>query len=152
MYTNDIYLILLEIKMDLNQAIQAYAKSISADLKEKKGSYNLSVTVAERKTFMSKQKLTYQAKFRIDEGEKLVKFTEMLKESSSGMNADAGFQTTSYRTGKGGRQESVIDQQSTLFGKKYTYNFDFKTIRGKLESLAKEAGYKFQYQITAKGI
>jgi hypothetical protein len=138
--------------MDLNQSIQAYAKSISADLKEKKGFYDLSVTVAERKTFMSKQKLTYQAKFRIDEGEKLVKFTEMLKESSSGMNADMGFQMNSFRTGKGGQQESVINQQSTLFGKKYKYNFDFKIIRGKLESMAKEAGYNFHYQITAKGI
>lgn len=138
--------------MDLNQAIQVYAKDISADLKEKKGSYDLSVTVAERKTFMSKQKLTYQAKFRIDDGEKLVKFTEMLKESSSGMNADSGFQTNSFRTGKGGQQESVIEQQSNVFGKKYTYNFDFKAIRGKIESLAQEAGYGFQYQITAKGI
>lgn len=138
--------------MDLNQAIQTYAKNISANLKEKKGSYDLSVTVAERKTFISKQKLTYQAKFRIDEDEKVVKFTEMLKEASSGMNAGSGFQTTSFRTGKGGQQESVIEQQSTQFGKKYTYSFDFKTIRGKIESLAKEAGYAFQYQITAKGI
>lgn len=138
--------------MDLNQEIQAYAKSISANLKEKKSSYDLSLTVAERKTFISKQKLTYQAKFRIDEEEKVVKFTEMLKEASSGMSAGSGFQTTSFRTGKGGQQESVIEQQSTQFGKKYTYNFDFKTIRGKIESLAKEAGYVFQYQITAKGI
>ena len=138
--------------MGLIQTIQEYAHNIPADFKEKKGSCNLSFTVAERKIFISKQKLTYQAKFRIDEGEKLVKFTEMLKESSSGMNAGSGFQTESYRTGKGGQQESVIDQQSVLFGKKYTYNFDFKTIRSKIESLAKEAGYSFQYQITAKGI
>lgn len=138
--------------MGLIQAIQAYAQNIPADFKEKNGSCDLSFTVAERKTFLSKQKLTYQARFRIDEGEKLVKFTEMLKESSSGINAGMGFQTESYRTGKGGQQESVIEKQSVLFGKKYTYNFDFKTIRGKIESLAKEAGYSFQYQITAMGI
>ena len=138
--------------MDLIQTIQAYAQNIPADFKEKNGSCDLSFTVAERKTFLSKQKLTYQARFRIDEGEKLVKFTEMLKESSSGINAGMGFQTESYRTGKGGRQESVIEKQSVLFGKKYTYNFDFKTIRGKIESLAKESGYSFQYQITAMGL
>ena len=138
--------------MELIEEIQAYSQEITADLKEKKGSYDLSITVAERKTFVSKQKLTYQAKFRIDEGERLVKFSEMLKESSSGMNAGMDFQTKSYRTGKGGKQESVIEQQSVLFGKKYTYRFDFKTIRNKIESLAKEAGYSFQYQITAKGI
>ena len=53
--------------MDLLQSIQAYAKSIPADFKEKKGSCDLSFTVAERKAFLSKQKLTYQAKFRIDD-------------------------------------------------------------------------------------
>ncbi len=62
------------------------------------------------------------------------------------------FQTQNFRTGKGGQQESVIEKQSVLFGKKYDYNFDFKTIRGKIKSLTEEAGYDFQYQITAKGL
>ena len=88
--------------MDLDQAIKAYTKEISANLKEKKGVYNLTLVVAERKTMMSKQKLSYEAKFKVDDKENTVKFTEILKESSSGMNADMGFQSTSYRTGKGG--------------------------------------------------
>ena len=138
--------------MDLLQSIQAYAKSIPADFKEKKGSCDLSFTVAERKAFLSKQKLTYQAKFRIDDQEKTVHFAEILKEASSGMDAGVGFQTTSYSTGKGGQQNSVIDQQSEQFGKKYDYQFDFKTVRGKIEDLAKEAGFEFEYQITFKGL
>ena len=138
--------------MVLSQQIQQYSQELSADYKEKKGVYTLSLIVAERKTMLSKQKLTYQAKFRIDETEKQVRFTEMLLESSSGMNAGMDFQTQNFRTGKGGQQESVIDKQSVVFGKKYDYNFDFKTIRGKIESLTEEAGYNFQYQITAKGL
>ncbi len=138
--------------MVLSQEILQYAQEISANLKERKGSYTLSLIVAERKTFLSKQQLTYQAKFRIDETEKLVKFTEMLVESSSGMNAGMDYQTQNFRTGKGGQQESVIEKQSILFGKKYTYDFDFTNIRGKIESLTEEAGYNFQYQITAKGL
>jgi hypothetical protein len=138
--------------MALTQDILGYAQEISADIKEKKGVYTLSLIVAERKAFLSKQKLTYQAKFRIDDPQKLVKFTEMLLESSSGMNAGTDFQTQSFRTGKGGQQESVIEKQSVQFGKKYTYDFDFKTIRGKIESFAEDAGYDFQYQITAKGL
>ena len=138
--------------MALSQEIVQYAQEISANLKERKGSNTLSLIVAERKTFLSKQKLTYQAKFRIDETEKLVKFTEMLVESSSGMNAGMDYQTQNFRTGKGGQQESVIEKQSILFGKKYTYDFDFTNIRGKIESLTEEAGYNFQYQITAKGL
>jgi hypothetical protein len=138
--------------MDLLKSIQAYAQSIPADFREKKGSCDLSFTVAERKGFLSKQKLTYQAKFRIDDQEKIVHFAEMLKEASSGMDAGMGFQTTSYSAGKGGQQNSVIEQQSDQFGKKYDYQFDFKKIRGEVEKLAKEAGYTFQYQITFKGL
>ena len=138
--------------MDLIQSIKAYAKSIPADLKEKKGSCDLSFTVAERKALLSKQKLTYQAKFRIDEAEKIVHFAELLKEASSGMDAGMGFKTESYSTGKGGQQNSVIEQQSQQFGKKYEYQFDFKAVRSRIEAIAKEAGYDFQYQISFKGL
>ena len=132
--------------MDLIKNMEAYAKSIPAEFKEKKGSCELSFTVAERKAFLSKQKLTYQAKFRVDEKEKFVRFTELLKESSSGMESQGmSFSTTSLKNGKGG-------QQSDFFGKKYDYSFDFREIREKIEALAKEAGYDFQYQLTAKGL
>jgi len=139
--------------MDLIKNMEAYAKSIPAEFKEKKGSCELSFTVAERKAFLSKQKLTYQAKFRVDEKEKFVRFTELLKESSSGMESQGmSFSTTSLKNGKGGQQESLIEQQSDFFGKKYDYSFDFREIREKIEALAKEAGYDFQYQLTAKGL
>jgi hypothetical protein len=139
--------------MSLIDQIKDYAKSIPADFKEKKGMGEISFVVAERKAFLSKEKLTYQAKFHIDDSAKTLKFTEMLKESSSGMeNAGMSFKTESFKTGKGGQLESVIEQQAVQFGKKYEYRFDFKTIRGKLEDLAKTAGYDFQYQITAKGL
>jgi len=138
--------------MDLLKEIQAYAKSIPAEFREKKGSCDLSFTVAERKALLSKQKLTYQAKFRIDDTGKTIQFAEMLKEASSGMDAGIGFQTSSFSTGKGGQQNSVIDQQSEQFGKKYEYQFDFKAVRGQIEKIAATHGYQFQYQVTFKGL
>jgi hypothetical protein len=139
--------------MQLIDQIKDYAKSIPADVKEKKGIYTIQFTVAERKAFLSRQKLEYQAQLRVDDNTKTVKFTELLKEASSGMeSAGMTFKTESYKTGPGGQLESVIDQQANLFGKKYDYNFDFKTIRGKIKSLAENAGYDFKYQITAKGL
>jgi hypothetical protein len=139
--------------MSLVDQIKAYAASIPAEFKEKKGSGEINIVVAERKAFLSKEKLTYQAKFRVDDAAKIVKFTEMLKENSSGMeNAGMSFKTESFKIGKNGQQESVIEQQASQFGKKYDYQFDFKAVRGRIESIAKEAGYDFQYQITAKGL
>ena len=138
--------------MTLIDKCKEYAASIPAEFKEKKGSCELNFVVAERKAFLSKEKLTYQAKFKIDAGEKTVRFAEMLKEASSGMDAGMGFKTTSFKTGKGGQQESVLEQQSQQFGKKYEYHFDFKAVRTAIEALTKAAGYTFLYQITFKGL
>ncbi len=134
--------------MGLADQVNAYAQGIPAQIKEKKGLYTIQYTVAERKAFLSKQKLEYQARLRVDDASQTVMFSELLTESSSGMDSPGmSFQTESYKTGKGGRQESTIEQQADLFGKKYDYRFDFKAVRGKIEELSRAAGYEFKYQI-----
>jgi hypothetical protein len=142
--------------MALYDEISAFAGTIPAELKEKKGVCELSFVVAERKAFLSRQKLEFQAKFRIDDENKLVKYTEMLKESGSGMSSGDtspgfGFKKETYNTTKKGREGS-IEEQSSLFGKKYDYRYDFKTIREKIKELAQNAGYKFEYRITSMGL
>lgn len=134
--------------MGLIEQIKAYAGGIPAQVKEKRGLYTIQFTVAERKAFLSKQKLEYQARLRVDDVAQTVAFSEMLTEASSGMDSPGlTFQTESYKTGKGGRQESSIEQQADLFGKRYDYRFDFKTVHGEIEKLAAAAGYTFNYQI-----
>jgi len=61
--------------------IKRIAKEIPAELKEKKGLFSIEFTIAERKGMFAKKKLTYEAKFRLDEVKKELRFTEMLKES-----------------------------------------------------------------------
>ncbi|MEI6237243.1 MAG: hypothetical protein WCP03_01410 [Candidatus Saccharibacteria bacterium] len=143
--------------------IKAYTNEFGADLSEKKGVWDFSKLIAERKAFLSKKKLTYTAKFRIDEDSKTLKFTEMLAEKGSGissgggfdgdmgMSTGFGFKTESYKTGMGGREGS-IQEQSNLFGKDYSYDFDYKEVRSNFEELAKKSGYQFKYQITPIGL
>jgi hypothetical protein len=145
--------------MTLLGSIQDYIKTIPAELKESKGVHEMNVLVAERKAFLSTQKLQYQAKFRILDDQKVIRFTEMLKESGGGISGGSdldgapgfGFKTETYKTGGGSREGSIIEQ-STLFGKKYDYRFDFKSFREKIEELAKTEGYQFQYQVTPKNL
>jgi len=85
----------------------------------------------------------------------------MLKESGSGFSTGGGlddgistgfgFKKEVYKTGTGGR-EGTIEEQSRLFGKDYSYKFEFKGIRKKIEELAQSSGYTFKYQITSIGI
>lgn len=143
--------------------IKAYANDFGADLSEKKGAWGFSKLIAERKAFLSKKKLTYTAKFRIDEDSKTLKFTEMLTEKGSGLSSSGGFdgdmgmspgfgfKKEVYKSGMSGREGS-IQEQSNLFGKEYSYDFDYKEVRSKFEELAKKSGYQFKYQITPIGL
>jgi hypothetical protein len=45
-----------------------------------------------------------------------------------------------------------MEEQSNLFGKKYSYTFDFKAIREAVEKKTQEAGLSFKYQITSIGL
>jgi hypothetical protein len=123
---------------------------------EKKGVWDFSTVIAERKAFLSKKKLTYTFKIKIDDGAKIVKFSEMLIESGSGVSSGGGFdddsstgfgfKTESYNTSKGSRQ-GTIEEQSKLFGKDYSYTFDYSELRLKVKEIVEKAGYKFETQI-----
>ncbi|MCX6809593.1 MAG: hypothetical protein NTZ65_02495 [Candidatus Berkelbacteria bacterium] len=140
---------------DIKKALESY----EGDWNEKKGVYEFKSTIAERKAFLSKKKLTYSAKVRVDDDAKSVKFSEMLIEAGSGlssggggfdgdsgMSAGFGFKKESYNTMSGAR-EGNIEEQSNLFGKNFEYKFNYKEIRSKVDATAKKAGYKFEYQI-----
>ncbi|MDD5509231.1 MAG: hypothetical protein PHI12_00210 [Dehalococcoidales bacterium] len=138
--------------------ISRIASEIPAELKEKKGVFSLEFIIAERKVMFSKKKLTYSAKFRIDEGKKELRFTEMLKESGAGFSSGDsdigpgfGFKAETYKTG-GGPREGNIKEQSELFGKQYNYNYDFSKIRTAVEREADRAGYAFKYHLTSIGL
>lgn len=142
--------------MSITDELKNIVSGIPAKINEKKGVYEFEVQLAERKAFLTKQKLIYSAKFRVDEQAKEVRFTEMLKESGSGvstggasddMSPGFGFKKETYNTFSGTRS-GTIEEQSSLFGKKYEYKFDYGAIRKKFESRAKEHGYKFTYKIT----
>jgi hypothetical protein len=148
--------------MALIDDLKAIVSAIPAEMEEKNGKYSFETVVAERKSFLSKKKLTYSAKFRIDEEKKEVKFTEMLKESGFGLSSGGdsldsnmspgfGFKTESYNTFSGAR-EGTIEEQSNLFGKKYDYKFDFGAMRKKFNEKSKENGYQFSYQVTSIGL
>lgn len=80
--------------MGLLEDIKRAAEGLPAVISDKKGLFTVEQTVAERKTFLSRKRLLYVAKFRIDEGTKTVHFSKILKESgfglSSGSDSDIG--------------------------------------------------------------
>ena len=93
---------------------------------------------------------------KIDDSSKVVNFSEMLIEAGSGLSSGGGyddgmstgfgFKTESYNT-FGGARQGTIEEQSNLFGKEYSYTFDFKVARSIVKEVAEKAGYQFEYQI-----
>ena len=138
----------------LIETIQTIAAAQGLTLTEKKGVHAMERVVAERKTFLCRKKLLYRARFRIVEEKKEVHFTELLKESGfglssgsvdTGMSPGFGFKKETYKTGLGPR-EGNMEEQSTLFGKQYTYTFDCSAVRKAVESAVQAAGYTFQWK------
>ncbi|MGC8777364.1 MAG: hypothetical protein ACP5Q4_01625 [Candidatus Caldatribacteriaceae bacterium] len=141
--------------MSIKEKIQKFAQELSGVLKERKGLYELVIPIAERKAFLSRQKLEYIARFQVNEAEKKIVFTEILKESGAGLSgSDAetspglSFKKETYNTLSGARGGN-IEEQSRLLGKKYDYRFDFQKIRQAIEKIAGENGYGFEYKVTA---
>lgn len=140
--------------MNIIQDITKFAKSIKAEVNDEKNRVTIKKVLAERKVFLSHKKLEYSAKISIDDKQKKINFTEMLKETGFGlsssvnddMSAGFGFKAEAYKTGFSGREGS-IKEQSSLFGKKYEYDFDYALVRKFIENLAKKYGYAFHYSI-----
>jgi len=140
--------------MSLKEKLIEISKRFPAELKEQRdGSLAMKFVIAERKAFLSKKKLTYKCKARVNDEKKEVTFFEMLSESSSGLSAGSGFEFKKETFGtKGKERESGIEEMSNLFGKKFTYSFDYKKIREAIKEEAQKTGYSFSVKVIEKSV
>src|SRR5665647_1748533 len=73
--------------MPLQDDLIAAGSAFPAPLQpQKDGSLAMEALIAERKAFLSKRKLTYKCKLRVDDGARCVTFWEMLVEKGSGVS------------------------------------------------------------------
>lgn len=147
----------------IKEALLELGKSLPSRFIEAKNEILwMTYTVAERKSFLNKQRLFYRCRIKIDESRKILVFFEILAEvgsgissggdfGDSGMSSGFGFraETTSYKSG--GRQGN-IEEQSILFGKKYDYSFDYKKIREDIKTTAEKFGYGFEVTLRESAI
>jgi len=138
--------------MSLKESLIEVSKSFPAEFKEQKdGSLILQFVIAERKVFLSKKKLTYKSKIRVNNEKKEITFFEMLSESNSGLSAGSGFEFKKETYGtKGKEREGGIEEISNLFGKNYQYSFDYKKIREAIKEEAKKIDYTFSVKLMEK--
>ena len=125
---------------------------------QKDGSLAGEAVLAERKAFLSKKKLTYKCKARVDEGARVVRFWEMLIEKGSGVSSGGddfgpggGFSAGTYKTG-GKERSGSIETVSSLFGKDYSYQWDYAAVRTGLQQVAAAAGYGWETVLNPKSV
>ena len=145
--------------MGITQGIAACFTGLGAEVKCKDDRGEAKLVLAEKKSFLSKKKVEYQAKFRVDDDERVVRFFEMLKETGSGVSGGSaddvgggfGFKKETYKSGGGGR-EGTLEAQGNMLGKTYSFTFDYGRARTAAEGVAAQHGYRFEYQLTPKGL
>lgn len=124
----------------------------------KDGTLGMECIIAERKALLSKKKLTYKCLLRVDDTSATIRFWEALVEKGSGVSSGPddispgfGFKKESYKTGAKTRSGS-IEEQSRLFGKDYTYDWDYATVRHAVGEMADEAGYTVEVALRRKAV
>jgi len=144
--------------MPLQQDLIAAGSAFPAPLQaQKDGSLAMEALIAERKAFLSKRKLTYKCKLRVDEAERRVTFWEMLIEKGSGVSGGDdmapgfGFKKETY--GVSGKERSgSIEEASMLFGKDFDYAWDYAAVRTAVRAAAEAAGYSFEVVLNPKSV
>lgn len=139
------------------QRVSQALKGLPGNFEKKGDDLCLRALMAERKSFLSKQALWYNARFRVDQQSMTVTFTEMLEERKSGLGAGGmddispgfSFKKSVTKSSSEGL-EGVIDEQSSLFSKSYSYSFDHKLVRNAVREAAEAEGYLFKYSLWGK--
>ncbi len=145
--------------MSLSDDLVAASAALPVRLAQQKdGSLAGEAVLAERKAFLSKRKLTYKCKARVDDGARMVRFWEMLLETGSGMSSGGGdfgpgvgFSASTYKT-SGKERSGSIDEASSYFGKDFDYQWDYAAVRTALRSAAEAAGYGLETVLNPKSV
>ncbi|GAB1400277.1 hypothetical protein MASR2M79_11100 [Aminivibrio sp.] len=119
--------------------------------------HSFTSVISERKTLFSRQKLIFTASYMLDIEAGEVTYNETLEEQRTGLGAGqdgndtSGLTLKKWKTSSGpGGLEGLIDDQSALLKKKYTFGFDYREIRREVKQAVESNGYKYRYQIWGK--
>ncbi len=144
------------IEEKIMKTIRSVITGLPGDFQSDDGLHSLTSIVAERKGFFSRRKLTFTARFRVNEETREVVYNETLVERKSGLGAGSGegisgfgFRTWKISSGPSGL-DGALEEQSELFGRKYGFTFRFQQIRDAVRKLAAEEGYTFKHQLWGK--
>ena len=144
--------------MPLQDDLIAAGSAFPAPLQpQKDGSLAMETLVAERKAFLSKRKLTYKCKLRVDDAARYVRSGEMLIEKGSGVSGGDdmapgfGFKKETYST-KGKELSGNIEEASSLFGKDFDFDWDYAVVRRMVRGVAEAAGYSLNVVLNPKSV
>jgi hypothetical protein len=146
--------------MSVAEAIKSYlVDEVKAQVSVSAQGAEATLVVAEQKSLLSKKRVEYTARFKVEDKDRVVRFFEMLKESGSGMSGGDtgdfgggwGVTKTTYKT-SGSGIEGNLEAQGALLGKKFGFSFDYGRVRNAVRAIAERDGYRFEYQLTPKGL
>lgn len=135
----------------VEEALVKIVRELGGEVERRGDTIGFTRVLAERRAFLSRKRLVYRATIRVDEAKREIHLTESLTETGSGLGPESGFgfRTETYKTGRGPR-EGDIAEQSKLFGRTYSYTFDFGAVRGAIERVAHDHGYAVRHHLSLR--
>lgn len=115
---------------------------------ESRGELRFRKKLASRVVFLvSRKSLIYKGRIRIDSNGRRIHFHEHLVETGMGLDAGIGFKLEKTHITASGERSGSIEEQNTLFGRKYSYDFDYAALRNGIKRIAEQQGFEFLYEV-----
>jgi hypothetical protein len=135
------------------EAIRKVFHGRGATFTDRDGVLAVEVPIAERRSLLSRRRLTYSARFRVDEQRRVVRFTEMLKEAGWGLPGSGalggpglGVEVRTWKSGRAPREERIDAQARDLAGR-FELSFDLGANRAAVRKALGDVGYALEYHV-----
>jgi hypothetical protein len=139
--------------MTIHAVLKLLTEEIQGQWTVDRDGFRLEAVLAERKAFLSRKKLMYQARIRIDETARKAILSERLKETGLGLAGDLestpgiGFKKETYRVGLDGVRSGTIEEQYRLIGTRYVIPFEFGDWREKIRQALESHGFELELRV-----
>lgn len=147
--------------MELESVIRERVRELAGELvPQRDGSLKLEQVIAERRRFLSRKKVTYVCRLRVDPEARAVRFYEALKESGFGLSGGGGdddlgpglgYCKESYACSGKCRAGTVAERLRGLGGG-FTFRFDLGALHEALRACTASAGFSLITCLTEKGV
>ena len=131
----------------MKEALAEWLRSKGGEVQETGKMLVFTKILGERRLLFLRQRVVFEARFRVDEEKRELQVQEALWEKGVGFSLESGVggQKEVYQLGR--KREGNISARFSLLASRFQFSFDYTKFHQELENLAQKFGYTVRYRV-----